>query len=208
MQIHELPTFTGTPGASDYFAVDNGSITAKVAGSDMVNPDAMTVAEATTGTSTASRIVTPKVVHDYVVQDTTHITSATVAKWAAITGGDGSIENIADYLGNQYTEDTTEPSITTTTGKLNNKEIIKRDGLVILRINVENSSQISVGSNLYVGQLTDSSLYPRTITRSISYSGSSAAIGQIGTSGAITLRIIASSWPAASATSISFLYMV
>lgn len=30
MQIHELPTFTGTPGASDYFALDNGSITAKL----------------------------------------------------------------------------------------------------------------------------------------------------------------------------------
>ena len=65
MQIHELPTFTGTPGASDYFAVDNGSITAKVAGSDMVNPDAMTVSEATAGTSTSSRVITPKVLHDY-----------------------------------------------------------------------------------------------------------------------------------------------
>ena len=108
MQIHELPTFTGTPGASDYFAVDNGSITAKVAGSDMVNPDAMTVAEATTGTSTAERVITPKVLHDYVtttgvtdvqvngtsvtssgtanIQDSDFLSAATSAKWDAILG--------------------------------------------------------------------------------------------------------------------------
>ena len=91
MQIHELPTFTGTPGASDYFAVDNSSITAKVAGFDMVNPDAMTVAEAETGTSTASRIVTPKVVHDYVTGAVSDgidgiLSAATIAKWDAILG--------------------------------------------------------------------------------------------------------------------------
>lgn len=104
MQIHELPTFTGTPGASDYFAVDNGSITAKVAGSDMVNPDAMTVAEATAGTSTAERVITPKVLHDFAVhdvqvnsssvvtsgvaniQDSDFLSAATIAKWDAILG--------------------------------------------------------------------------------------------------------------------------
>lgn len=104
MQIHELPTFTGTPGASDYFAVDDGSITSKVAGSDMVNPDAMTVAEATTGTSTAERVITPKVLHDFAVhdvqvnsasvvtsgvaniQDSDFLSAATIAKWDAILG--------------------------------------------------------------------------------------------------------------------------
>lgn len=98
MQIHELPTFTGTPGASDYFAIDDGSITSKVAGSDMVNPDELTVAEANTGTSTATRTVTPKVVHDYVVQDSTHLQAATITAWATATGNDGSIDDMADWL--------------------------------------------------------------------------------------------------------------
>ena len=87
MQIHELPTFTGTPGASDYFAVDNGSITAKVAGSDMVNPDAMTVAEADfavhdvqlDGTS----VVTSGVAD---IQSSDFLSAATIAKWDAILG--------------------------------------------------------------------------------------------------------------------------
>lgn len=86
MQIHELPTFTGTPSSSDYLAIDSGTTTSKVAGVDMVNPDKLTVAEANTGTSTASRIVTPKVIHDYVTDTTTHLSSATIAKWDAILG--------------------------------------------------------------------------------------------------------------------------
>lgn len=87
MQIHELPTFTGVPSASDYLAIDSGTTTSKVAGVDMVNPDVLTVAEATTGTSTASRIVTPKVVHDYVTGAIDGILSAaTIAKWDAILG--------------------------------------------------------------------------------------------------------------------------
>lgn len=98
MQIHELPTFTGTPSASDYLAIDSGTTTSKVAGVNMVNPNTLTVAEANTGTSTSSRIVTPKVVHDYVVQDTTHITSATKSSWASATGNDGSINDIANWL--------------------------------------------------------------------------------------------------------------
>lgn len=103
MQIHELPTFTGTPSSSDYLAIDSGTTTSKVAGVDMVNPDKLTVAEANTGTSTASRIVTPKVVHDYVTGAVSDgidniTTSATETKWANITGGDGSINDMANHI--------------------------------------------------------------------------------------------------------------
>ena len=98
MQIHELNNFSGTPSSTDYLAIDNSTTTTKIGATGLGVQNQLTVTEANTGTSTESRIVTPKVVHDYVTQDTTHITSATVAKWAAITGGDGSIDNILDYL--------------------------------------------------------------------------------------------------------------
>lgn len=204
MQIHELNNFAGTPTSSDYLAIDNSTTTTKIGATGLGVQDKLTVAEANTGTSTASRIVTPKVVHDYVVQDTTHITSATKSSWATLTRNDGSINDIATYLCRTYWE----PSITTTTGKLNSKEVYRQGGIVFLRINVENSSQITVGNNLYVGQLNDSSLYPLLITRSVSYSGSAVMIGQIGSTGAITCRIVSANWSAASATSITFLYMV
>lgn len=97
MQIHELNTFSGTPSSTDYLAIDNSTTTTKIGATGLGVQDKLTVAEANTGTSTASRIVTPKVVHDYVVQDTTHITSATKTKWSGITGGDGSINDALNY---------------------------------------------------------------------------------------------------------------
>lgn len=38
MQIHELNTFVGTPGAGDYLAIDNGSETAKIGANDLIPP--------------------------------------------------------------------------------------------------------------------------------------------------------------------------
>ena len=61
MQIHELPTFTGSPGASDYMPIDDGSITYKVAAQGLGITDEMTQAEAETGTSTSPRVITPAV---------------------------------------------------------------------------------------------------------------------------------------------------
>lgn len=38
MQIHELNNFSGTPGASDYFATDNGTDTSKISATDLYAP--------------------------------------------------------------------------------------------------------------------------------------------------------------------------
>ena len=38
MEIHELNTFGGTPGASDYLAIDNGSDTSKISADDLFGP--------------------------------------------------------------------------------------------------------------------------------------------------------------------------
>ncbi len=38
MQIHELNTFSGTPGANDYFATDNGADTSKISAADLYAP--------------------------------------------------------------------------------------------------------------------------------------------------------------------------
>ena len=37
MQIHELGAFSGTPGAGDFLAIDNGSETSKVAANELVD---------------------------------------------------------------------------------------------------------------------------------------------------------------------------
>lgn len=103
MQIHELNNFVGTPTSTDYLAIDNSTTTTKIGATGLGVQDKLTVAEANTGTSTASRIVTPKVVHDYVVQDTTHLASGTISSWASITGNDGSINDIISYIKDRFT---------------------------------------------------------------------------------------------------------
>lgn len=59
MQIHELNEHSGTAGSSDYFAVDNGTVTNRIAG-DSIYP-AMTQSNITAGTSTTKMAVTPKI---------------------------------------------------------------------------------------------------------------------------------------------------
>ena len=91
MQIHEPNNFAGTPTSSDYLAIDNSTTTTKIGATGLGIQDKLTVAEANTGTSTASRIVTPKVVHDYVTGAVSDgidgiLSAATIAKWDAILG--------------------------------------------------------------------------------------------------------------------------
>lgn len=61
MQIHELNTFAGTPTETDYLAIDNGTETNKVPATSLGVSTQMTQAEATAGTVTVPRVVTPAV---------------------------------------------------------------------------------------------------------------------------------------------------
>lgn len=61
MQIHELNTFSGTPSATDYLAIDDGSETNKVPATSLGVSTQMTQAEAEAGTITAPRVVSPSV---------------------------------------------------------------------------------------------------------------------------------------------------
>ena len=61
MQIHELNTFTGTPGQTDYLAIDSGQETCKIPAGNLGVTDNMTLAEAKAGTETGSRVIQPSV---------------------------------------------------------------------------------------------------------------------------------------------------
>lgn len=60
MQIHELEVFVGNLDENTFFAVDDGTETAKLS-ADNILPVAMTVAEAALGTETATRVIAPSV---------------------------------------------------------------------------------------------------------------------------------------------------
>lgn len=61
MQIHELNTFVGTPSATDYLAIDDGSETNKVPATSLGVSTEMTQAEAEAGTVTDPRVISPSV---------------------------------------------------------------------------------------------------------------------------------------------------
>lgn len=64
MQIHELNSFSGTPGETDYLAIDNGSETMKVPANEVGTDTtyaAMTQAQAVAGTDTTPKVIAPNV---------------------------------------------------------------------------------------------------------------------------------------------------
>lgn len=65
MQIHELNSFIGTPSATDYLAIDDGTETNKIPATDLGVSTQMTQTEATAGTVTDPRVIAPKVLHDF-----------------------------------------------------------------------------------------------------------------------------------------------
>lgn len=89
MQIHELNTFSGTPSASDYLIIDDGTDTSKIpatlVGTDTTYPTA-TQAQITTGTSTTPSVVTPKLLHDYILEDDALLSTTTINLWKGILG--------------------------------------------------------------------------------------------------------------------------
>ena len=53
MQIHELNTFSGTPGDGDYLAIDNGTKTAKIVCKSAILAIARTISDVWVDISTA-----------------------------------------------------------------------------------------------------------------------------------------------------------
>lgn len=68
MQIHELNSFVGTPSATDYLAIDDGTETNKVPATALGVSTQMTQGEARAGTVTESRVVSPSVFKSSVEQ--------------------------------------------------------------------------------------------------------------------------------------------
>lgn len=96
MQIHELDSFTGTPSSTDYLAIDTGSNTLKIPATSIGVSTSMTQAEATAGTSTAKRVISPKVLKDTIDNAVSAISaifeSGTTSGWNWVKWSDGRYE--------------------------------------------------------------------------------------------------------------------
>lgn len=90
MQIHELNSFVGTPSATDYLAIDDGTETNKVPATSLGVSTQMTQAEAEAGTVTDPRVVSPSVFKISVeslaetVAETREVLVVTVASFSSL----------------------------------------------------------------------------------------------------------------------------
>ena len=90
MQIHELNSFIGTPSATDYLAIDDGTETNKVPATSLGVSTQMTQAEAEAGTVTDPRVVSPSVFKASVesiaetVAETREVLVVTVASFSSL----------------------------------------------------------------------------------------------------------------------------
>ena len=87
MQIHELDNFAGSPSATDFFVIDDGEKTSKLA------LPVITKAEVDTGTDTAPKIVTAEALAQ-ILANYPHIISKRIntSGWSYIKWSDGTIE--------------------------------------------------------------------------------------------------------------------
>lgn len=100
MQIHELDLYTGTPSASDYLAVDDGTETLKIPITDASITTEMTQAEAEAGTSTAPRVITPAVLNSFVTANYVDIDTGNIELDASAQSGDDyDLKTILTTLG-------------------------------------------------------------------------------------------------------------
>ena len=85
MQIHELNTFVGTPSATDFLAIDDGSETTKVPASKVGVNTQMTQAEAVAGAITDPRVISPSVFKAAVTSIANTLISALASVYVSIT---------------------------------------------------------------------------------------------------------------------------
>ena len=122
MQIHELNTFTGTPGQTDYLAIDSGQETCKIPAGDLGVSTQMTKAEAIAGTETASRVVQPSVFKEAVAA-LTNVLVVTVSSFSSlpktVTNSDITSDMVVlkAELGTPSAQ-TSDWDVTTSTGSL------------------------------------------------------------------------------------------
>lgn len=102
-------------------------------------------------------------------------------------------------------------SITRSTGTLANAVAYRCGKIVNLQVTVYNTSSISAGSDIFVGQINTTDLIPPSVASGSSYWGSHSIGGTISTGGRIVVR---NASPSAFATSssqpinMSFMYLI
>lgn len=119
-----------------------------------------------------------------------------------------NLDQIMDYLADYTTAEEITPSITSTTGTLDSAKIYKRGKEVTLKITAKPNSTTTVGGNMYVGQLNDSSLYPAIYAQTIGMYSQASIVIQMTETGMIVFRVSSGSVSSGNAVMGALHYMI
>lgn len=118
---------------------------------------------------------------------------------------------LGKILGQFIFEESTT-TITATTGTLNSHVMCRMGRLRFLRISVSKSTATAVGSNLFVGKITNSKDVPAHYVNGVGYVGSACCPAQIAggnaiDAGILTVRVTGAQVAANTSPWISFVYV-
>ena len=112
----------------------------------------------------------------------------------------------------QFVFETSTTTISSTTGTLNSHVMCRMGRLRFLRISVSKSTATAVGSNLFVGEITNAEDVPAHYVNGVGYIGSSCCPAQIAggsaiDAGTLTVRVTGAQVAANASPWISFVYV-
>ena len=118
---------------------------------------------------------------------------------------------LSKILGQLIFEESTT-TITTTTGKLNSHVMCRMGRLRFLRISVSKSTATAVGSNIFLGNITNVKDVPAHYCNGVGYIGSACCPAQIAggnatDAGTLTVRVTGAQVAANASPWISFVYV-
>lgn len=163
MQIHELDDFIGAISDDTLLAIDDGTETTKVPATALGVTTEMTLAEAETGTGTEPRVITPKVLHDFIENQFEVVTET-----FSITRTGGAAGSSVNTSETKFTR----------CGKT-------VSALIAITPATES---IAAGGNIYTGTLDTVKLRPSSACRLVAYLGSRPIIAALASDGTITVR--------------------
>lgn len=185
MQIHELNNFSGTPGASDYLATDNGTDTSKISAADLFAPLNSRIDNIIAGPApSAEEIVDARLGADGVTYS---------SLGDAIRGQVTDLNTSVRYNGDKYNPDKnllSSPVLAEFLGSIVGAEIIPNDDCNIIKITNSGTSarcqlrlKQAINTKVYISfyakkDVPESTLARLTLSEGV-YGGSLAQLGRI-----------------------------
>lgn len=121
---------------------------------------------------------------------------------------DGTYWQMVSPTTDAYTDVSSQVSVTSTTGSLEQFLLRRTRNFVHLQLAVKNSAAVAPPSNIYAGTIQTTALRPKYFSTGVGFYGSTCGVVQIQPGGAITVRATGAQLAANSSIYLSAIYLI